>query len=532
MSAHPMSIVSSILRFAFQRRLGRAALLCAVAAGVFGGYLLSHGGWANTFHLPPVLDESTPRSQNGFVLLDIQLPGHRQDQYGQAFTGFQYGRVDDRPGDWTAETDTADAFGLWIQPPPLPKSLASPSDIDSQSSVFGKAFSVTARLSTGDLLPLGWHLRDETNWRLPSEKPAKRLLFVILPSGYSGECRSVEFTVADQSGHSAHWLFSRLPQMCHAVPPPPHSTTTVTENGVMMSAQAWHPSPGQPMGEINYLLRPVLPANSHQWDVLVTEQSREWESFGDTGQVPVYAYSGTPIAGRNGVFSTGSERSWGGIYGIAGFDFYPRTTRYLRLGCTLRQFETYTETVTFHNLAVRYDEDEYHAGGAKTYYLEVRQPLIAVTPSGVMVTLPVQGKQFKPTLFMGDLNFLVSTRPEIPEKPTAYALPKSPLSRTFGKPVQISLTFPPPYQASGWSYERGGTAASYALPLPINPAWHPTPAGLSKVPLHADMPPVLKTLTLIVHQRVNLQSIPMTFTLPILDQAPYSPKSYRKPAHL
>ena len=111
-------------------------------------------------------------------------------------------------------------------------------------------------------------------------------------------------------------------------------------------------------------------------------------------------------------------------------------------------------------------------------------------------------------------------RPKIQENPVAYPLPNAPLARTFGKPVKINLTFPPPYQRGIWSAEQDGVPASYGMSLPTNPAWHPTRRGISTVPMYKDLPPVLKDLTLIIRQRVDLQTVPMRFTVPVSDTPP------------
>ena len=506
-----------------QRPSRHFALLALLLIGAAAWYVTARGGWGNVLQLPPILDASTPRTQNGFTLLDIQRPVQWQGGYGSwVSAGFRHEGAEYRAISGPSAIDTADAFGLWIKPVAFPVSRFG-SDIDSRSSMSAGAFSAAARLSTGETLPLEWHLRGVEH----------RLLLVTLPSGYSADCRFVDFTITDRSGHVAHWRITRLPRMRHAVPPPSAFTDTVTASGITMSVRAWHGSGGQVGGLISYVLHPALPPNSHQWDVLTTEQAREWEPFSYDGHVRIYETSGTPILGRNGVFDTDFERWYGGgIRGFVGTDYYPRMTRSLRLVCALRQFETYDEPVTFHNVAVRYDEDTYRANHEKVYFLELPRPLQVTTPSGVMVTLPVQGNRFRPTLFGGALNFFVAVQPKVQEEPITHALPNSPLAHTFGKPVKISLEFPPPYRREGWSYERDGVPANYAMGLPLNPAWHPTRGGIPTAPMYKDLPPVLKDMTLIVRQRVDLRTIPMIFTLPITEEAPaYYPKGYRLPRH-
>ena len=510
------------LRRLWQRPLLRFALLGLLPAGGAAWYVAARGGWANIQNLPPLLDASTPRTQNGFTLLDIQRPGQIQGRFAKV--------------NYPANTDpnvidTADAFGLWIKPPSFPDNLLSGA-VDSETSRFGKALSVTARLSTGETLPLVWHLRDD-EWPPPGQA-SQRLLFVALPSGYSDACRFVDFTIADQSGHAAHWRVTQIPRMRHAIPRPAIFTTTITQDGITMSAQAWHDQPGQINGQVNYLLRPMLPQNSHQWEIVKTDEWQEWEPFAYEGHIPLSEHSGTPILGRNGVFKAILEsRYGGGFYNFAGGDPYPEVNHFLRLTCALQQFETYDEPVTFHNVAVQYDADGYRLDHEKNYFLALSKPLTVTTPSGVTVTLPVQGQRFQPLLYANDLNFMVRVQPQIEAETVLHPLPNSPLARTFSKPVQISLTFPLPSHLEGWSYDQSGALASCAMSLPPNPAWHFTPKGLPDVPYHRDLPPVLKDFTVIIRQRVDLRTIPMTFTLPITNYAPPDyPTGYQPPKRL
>ncbi len=493
---------------------GRARLVLlalVLLALAIGGYVTTRGGWVNALSLPPTLDAATPRAQNGWVLEDIQLPGQHQDFASRGFSGFQYKQVDfeAREG-WTLKPDTQDAFGLWLTPPL--GSVAVTASFDSANNTDGKQVSITARLSTGELLPLEWHLRSQEQWTRPGETGVS-FLFVALPTGYPNTCRFVDFDVSDQHGHAAHWRITRLPRMRHAVPPPAKVTDSVTENGITMSAKAWHQQDWQSNSSIETILHPVLPANSHQWDVNITRREPEWEAFGTDGRDHGSSSSGPPILGRNGVFSTQFEQWFGGgILGYAGSDPYPRTTRFVRIDTELRQFETYDEPTTFHNIALGHE--------GRGYYLVIPEPLSITTPSGVTITLPAQGKPRDGSLGEG-ISVLVKVRPSINSDLVPSPLPNSPLARIFGKPVRLSLIFPQPYSASSWSYMQNGAPADYGLSLPRDPK------DFRKI---LPPPPVLKDFTMIVRQRVDIQTIPMTFTLSIADHSPpYYPKGFRIP---
>ncbi len=497
------------LRAALRQPRGRLALLALMVLAVGAGwYVTTRGGWVNALRLPPTLDASTPRSQNGWVLETIQLPGQQQDQYSRPFNGFQHENVDYDYSDDPRMTDTEDAFGLWLTPPP--GSVASTTSIDAQNTPLGKVLTVTARLSSGEVLPLDWHFRRQQQWVGPGEA-GNHFLLVTLPTGYPDTCRFVDFDASDQNGHIAHWRVTRLPRMRHAIAPPVKITDTVTKNGITMSVQAWHQAYTSGPVIIQTVMRPVLPGHSHQWDLVTTQREHEWEPFGYTGQQQENISAGPSIQGRNGVFDNLSEHWLNGMSVNQGNDFYPHSTHFLRVTTKLRQYETYEEPVTFHNLAVAHESNR--------YYLVLPKPQSATTPSGITVTLPAQGKP-RPYSFSDGLTIIMTVRPVIKPDSTAYTLPSSPLTRTFGKPVQLSLDFPQPYSESIGSFEQNGQPAFHTLRLPTE---RNLPFKILPVP------PVLKNFTIIVHQRVDLQTIPMTFIVPIADHAPQI--SSKGPSH-
>lgn len=494
------------------RLLLLALLLLAFAAA---WYVTTRGGWVNALRLPPTLDASTPRSQNGWTLEDIQLPGQQQKQYGQAFVGFRYEGVNAEVGFGPGYVDTADAFGLWLTPPP--GDLTAGTSSGPKSSPPKDPFAASARLSTGDSLTLPCQVCSSTDYVPPGET-VRPFVFVTLPTGYPDACRFVEFTLSDRHGHTAHWRVSRLPRMRHVIAPPVKVTDTVTDtvtkNGVTMSAHAWYWSSHPRSSMIQAILRPILPINSHQWDVVTLKQERDWEPYAEDNRGPLSANSGVPVLARNGVFDSPYEMyDGGGIRLNNVVTPYPRTTNFLKLTTELRQFETYEEPVTLHNVAVGHDD--------YSYCLILTKPFSFTTPSGVTITLPVQGAEVsrkKLPIEPDRLRVLVTTQPRVTFEANAYSLPNSPLAHTYGKPVQLDLKFAPPFHLSG-SIEKGdGSPTDYDVFLPNGP----------KGSFETPPPPVLKDFTIIVHQRVDIQAIPMTFTVPIADHAPpYYPKDYK-----
>lgn len=191
-------------------------------------------------------------------------------------------------------------------------------------------------------------------------------------------------------------------------------------------------------------------------------------------------------------------------------------SRCVRAECELCRFETYDESVTFHGLAVKWNEEEYGSSHYKYGYLVLPHALTATTPSGIVVTFPAQGPGRYQSLY-APLTFLLSVKPKVGGE---TALPNSPLARTFGKPVKTRLAFAPDYSIESESHETGSEATRFSVFPPRNPAWRPTPEGVPPIPFREELPPLLKDFTVVIHQRVDLQTIPMTFTVPVSDTPP------------
>ena len=464
-------------------RLALLALLL-LALGV-GGYVTTRGGWVNALRLPPTLDAATPRAQNGWVLEDIQLPtSYRGSYHGendQDFAGFSFQGADYSNSSFNGE-NTTDAFGIWLTPPTGSCSASTPADagIDPKQNLFV----VSAQLSTGESLFLSWHLRRP---KLSQLAQANMLLFISLPTGYPDTCRFVDITVSDQHSQTAHWRITRLPRMRRAIPAPVAAVTSVTKDGVTLSAQAWL----QPNSVCGYLVTPTLPP-SHSWELGLTKREYTWASFNNTGEDGGQPLK-TKVTNKDGAVAAETA-----FQGYTDFNYYPRANRFLRLTTELRQFETHDETLIFHNVAVRRDPD------FGVYCVVLPKPLSQTTPSGVTVTLPTQDGKAGSMAMNHCLNVLVSTSPKITFQRTALSLPASPLARAYGKPVRLSLTFTPPGRRADGSEGQGNAPSYYAISL-----WGKRP-----------LPSVLKDFTITVHQRVDLQATPMTFTLPIADHAP------------
>lgn len=472
-------------RLLWQRPRGRFALLGLLLAGTATWYVHSRGGWGNTLRLPPVLDASTPRSQNGYTVTKVQLADFR-----------------------------AAAAYVTIRPPSLPKCTQDSKNEDdtyTYNPAPGSAAPIvqaTGLTSSGDVTPLPWSIIGDAD--------SPKFLRVEIPSGYSDACHFIDVSLVTTTGSFPRWRITRLPPMRQVIPDAPVITDHVTAGGITATATAW-----RSRHEIFCQVRPLLPPNSHQWELVTNDQWSEWEKLGQAHPQDVYA--SRPIEGRSGHFSV---RDLAPNYGNLTRRFpadYRSASHFVRLSYELRQFETHDEAVTFHNLAVTQDKNGTF-GDAKTYNLTVLHPITLTTPSGIAVTIPVQGIREH-----GD-GMGASFNVQLTVKSTAVPaeLPQSPLVRQFNKPIAISISFAPPQQVSSWSVKPGDTQ-TYSLELPINPVmetyqgrlrWLTNVKNHKHIPFYADIPPHLKNLTVIVRQRVEIQTIPMTFTVPVSDTPP------------
>ena len=187
--------------------------------------------------------------------------------------------------------------------------------------------------------------------------------------------------------------------------------------------------------------------------------------------------------------------------------FYPTTyknkpTAILRT--TLHQYEIYEERVTFKNLDLgpnyaRSSSPIIIFAPAESRCLELSEPQTVVTPSGISVTLPAQGAQTLQDIFMGSFSGNANAlfmKVNVSPSQREVTLPDSPLYKKYGKPVTVKLETPHP-NLMVW-YMADNTFKQLAVGLPN-----------LKTLKHLD------SLTLILRQRVELQSIPVAIEVPV-----------------
>lgn len=483
------------------RRLSRRRVLAAlVALGVIGaGVWLAFWGGSlyHWFQPSPLLDSSTPRVQGGYTLAETDVEGDASSP-AAAFVLIQPPSLPD-----CQRENEQDGYTLYALPG------GGPGPYNSFSTPpTAPILQATAQTSEGDVLPLTWTVVGD------SKNP--KYLRIDIPGGYSNACRFMDITLVTRTGAFPKWRITRLPSMRRNIPASPAMQTMQTVTGIPVSVRAW-----QIREEVFLQLSPILLPASHQWEVASSDARPEYEKF-DQGHAPdpdpVFY---RPIEGRSGRFTpndTGSGSKWFGSL-ITRFPAdYRSSSRYVRLDCSLVQFETLEERITFPDVSIQpytYAGEVEMPNVDQTYYLSVLKPITLTTPSGVTVTLPVQGKSET-----GATNGKINVHLSVKRSYSPNELPNSPLVRQFGKPVTVGLDFTPPNNSDGWVVGPGDTN-DYELRRDQNPQWSfKLPREqVQKIPLYL-APPSHRNLTVVVRQRVEIQTIPLSFTVPVADQTP------------
>ena len=175
------------------------------------------------------------------------------------------------------------------------------------------------------------------------------------------------------------------------------------------------------------------------------------------------------------------------------------------LRATLHQYEVHEERVTFKGLDIGPTQvansnnyPMFFGPGSPARFLQLAQPQTIVTPSGISVTLPAQGAQTARDFirdFNGNVDALflkVNVSPDERE----VTLPNSPLYKRFPKPVSIKLETPEPNLMVYYMADNTFKTLKIGLPNLTTTAR-------------------LDSLTLILRQRVELQTIPVAIEVPV-----------------
>ena len=456
-------------------------VVIAVLAGAALFLVSYRGGWKSFVKIQPILDPSSPRFQSGYLLTSVTA-------------------IDD--------PQNMGAVSMLIVPPSFPpcsvREHASDGtvsyEVDEKKNLFIVQASV--HMSSGDTANVGWDI--------VGTDVAPKYLRLTIPGGYSNSSRFADITLVPANGPFPRWRIAHLPYMRQNISEHPTLIDHITKNGVSTTVHAYWFRHG-----VSLRTSPIIPAHSHQWELTTNNIVPPYDRFSlHHDGSPMTRF---PVEGREGRFTKKDLSSMGALT----FDYsapYLSANRYVRIDCDLKQFEAYDEHVTFSNIATVKDlENSGHRqgyGDMNTYYISVAKSITLVTPSGVAVTLPAQGKN---NLFEDDkINFSLTVKPNI----SPGELPESPLIKQFGKTITISVSLASPDNLAGWSMDPGNTQHYTLWPLQ-NPKWSGklNLKEMRHTPLFVPPPP-RRDFTVILHERVELQTIPMTFTVPVSDTLP------------
>lgn len=427
---------------------------------------------------------ATPRRQNGFMLREVQ----RRDTPGP----FRYGDAINH-----TSTDSG-GTALWLEAPWFPEQMTS----GGYGSFPGaeEDFTVTARPDKGEPLPLRWSV-------LPTRRGADKMLCAVLPAGYPDTVTHFDVAVRDRNGNKARWRLVDLPRPTPLIPRPIRVVEQVRAAGVLVKASAWRYKsvPAVPDTRREERIHGRLEASgtprpAGEWELTAEGGIGQWET--EPIERPDAFAARPALAGWGMAFRDGIPPSLPVFVRAS----YPAATRYARVRGALRRFATYKETVTFDNLEVRPEPGRTPPRTATTpppqrAFLAVTKTAKRTTPSGFTVLLLPGSASDRPDYsgpepgVGGTVTLLVRPGPQI------EALPDSPLFQKHRKPVSVRLRVAPPYRTRAASLN--ATGGPWRLFLPEAKT--------------------AKPLTVVVTQRVELESRPLEFTVPVAIRDPRQP---------
>ena len=184
-------------------------------------------------------------------------------------------------------------------------------------------------------------------------------------------------------------------------------------------------------------------------------------------------------------------------------DYRTRTQTTIR--ATLRQFDTYTEKVTFKDVDLAPPKP---IAGTKitSRVLSIPMSRSITTPSGITVMLPAQSYDAIPPVIAGNPNVLFIRIQVTPNAKLVASLPRSPLFQKHPRPVSLQLGIPMLAYGKQEVYYFDNATRPYefvAIQIPN-----------LKTAMHLDQ------LTFWVRQRIDLQTVPVAIQVPISRPAP------------
>ncbi len=281
--------------------------------------------------------------------------------------------------------------------------------------------------------------------------------------------------------------------MQHVFAPPVKPQTTFHQGNIQVAADAYSgPAPYNPSSTpgINYDLKGTITGAAHQWELGHLTETLEWEPPGYVPQEAGFTTGSGKVGSTSDVMLEGERLFYGRSFP------YLADTHWARLSAKLQEFETYDETVIFHNVSVFKTK-----GGGQ--YIVGSGPQTVTSPSGITVTLDdVQNRpNFNDQL--GGNGYVVHLL--YPQSMRFPSLPHSPFWRKYKSPITVSADIPKPY--TSMSSTSGTNEGTYMF-------------GVNGYGIDGPLPKVIANFPVIIRQRVDLRSVPMTFTLPVLAKRP------------
>ncbi len=452
-------------------KLRLVALVALVVCAAVGLYIHADGGLDEYLRRPPLLDPSTPATQDGYTLVEMRrLPRPSEPIcYGPDRSAFQFSPQGyGGSALWIGSTHLPAAENY----PNSPCSFAGtlrPGEKETPVRAYARNTRVTGTASNGDVFPLEW-------WLMSGKEG--EFLMVQLPAGYPDTYRYIDVSLADAAGHKARWRIARLPKMTRALP----QTAKVVDHAAVAGfdvrvAARWS-------GSMTGCLEPDIvatapPGAEHQWELACSTPIRmEWQPLRIADRV------NHPHGTMHPSFTHGRAEMRGS--GSDSYTPYPQANRFCRLDVAVRQYETYSETITFRDVTVT---------GNGIGELDTTGPDTLTTPSGLVVTLSHAYPRNERTPATLTANTQVQFRLLVPQANEKLVLPKCPLARQFHRPVSVRFDGPPGAATHMWSSSGKERQGLFELPK--------------------GAPRFYREFPVTVTYRVDLQSYPMTFTVPI-----------------
>ena len=460
----------------------RSGYCLSVARGSSGAVTLVKARQTTDVTQTAVRDTSTPAAQNGYALAAVQRWRESRGSFLPAWTRqtpggtqkFEYNM------DGMALRDTT---LLWISAP------APPGGTDLYQ--WSRDFSAMGRASNGDTFRLPCALAHTYSFN-----PAA-MLCVCIPTCYPDTYRFIDVTLQGKSGEAAHWRIKGLPPTKQRIAPNAAIVESNSQAGITVRGRANRP-PGT--DDVKYYLDLISPGSpAHQWATNVRSVEFDWMP---TPSSPDLLQGSGETYPRERITKLDARKGKRPVWRVGGFGTethnpYHAANRFLRVQVELTEFETYDESVTFHDLAIPVPANNKDV----TIQPLVPQAQTVTTPSGIVVTLKASDGTPPGNSLSGQGTVLAPLFGITPvtSADKAVDLPASPLARKYGKSVRIALKAVAPFQQPMSMIDAANTRVYMTLPTA--------------------MPAHLKKLSMVVQQRVKLRTVPVTLTLPIHEDA-------------